>query len=391
MRLRLMILPVLGLALAAISHTSEPGPTISAASGIVMDADTGKVLWAKDADTMRYPASTTKVMTALLLVENTKPTDILTAPPDVETITGASLYLKPGEQVTAREMLFALMLRSANDGCYTVAKHVSGSVEEFAKLMNKRAVELGCKNTNFTNPHGLNDDNHMTCARDLAIIAREALKHPQFAEAVGTRLHWVKRSINQEDLLLISKNKLLKSDKTIDGVKTGWTVPAGHCFVGSATRDGYKLISVVMKSEDWATDTETLFNWAFKTHERVRLFENGVSFGRQKVDNGSVGDVPLLGSREVWTVVRKGATRDAKVSVDGAAKPVSAPIVTGSPIAKGLVIDSEGFGQRLDLLAGSAVAVRPPLVRAFFSPTGIVVGVALLLGIVAYRRRSRVF
>ena len=127
---------------------------VSAKTAIVIDASSGKVLWSKNPESSMYPASTTKIMTGLLLVEHCKPNDIITAPYDIETIKEASMHLKPGERVTAHDMLYAIMLRSANDGCYAIAKHISGSVEAFAKLMNERARQVGCSNTHFVNPNG---------------------------------------------------------------------------------------------------------------------------------------------------------------------------------------------------------------------------------------------
>jgi len=157
---------------------------ITAKSGIAIDAASGKVLWDKDAETPMFPASTTKIMTGLLLVEHCRPSDIIVAPADVEKVKEASMHLKPGERVTAHDMLYALMLRSANDGCYAVAVHISGSVEGFSKLMNDRAKQIGCTHTRFHNPNGLNDPEHMTSAHDLALIARAAMRYPEFREAV---------------------------------------------------------------------------------------------------------------------------------------------------------------------------------------------------------------
>jgi D-alanyl-D-alanine carboxypeptidase len=145
---------------------------ITAESAIVIEASTGKVLFEKDADAKRYPASTTKIMTALLFLENVKPGEMITAPFDVEEVTGSSLHLKPYEQVPAEDVLYALLLRSANDAAYSVALHIGGSERRFAQMMTERAAAMGCTSTNFTNPHGLHDPQHYTTARDLAIIGR---------------------------------------------------------------------------------------------------------------------------------------------------------------------------------------------------------------------------
>src|SRR5688572_28414556 len=162
-------------------------PVVSALSAIIVDERTGKVLWSKNPDAPRYPASTTKIMTAMLLIELCRPNEFITAPADVEKVTEASLNLKPGEKISVKDMVYALMIRSANDGAYSVARHISGSVESFAELMNSRAFELGCTGTSLKNPHGLNNKDHVTTARDLAIMARAAMKYPEFRQAVNSR------------------------------------------------------------------------------------------------------------------------------------------------------------------------------------------------------------
>ena len=148
---------------------------VSAKSAVAIVASSGKVLWSKNANASMYPASTTKIMTGLLLVEKCLPSDIITAPPDIETVKEATMHLKPGEKITAHDMLYALMLRSANDGAYATAIHISGSVSAFAKLMNERARQIGCTNTHFNNPNGLNDILHTTTAHDLALMARAGI------------------------------------------------------------------------------------------------------------------------------------------------------------------------------------------------------------------------
>src|SRR5947209_8040193 len=252
----------------AVFSFATPQLDVSASSAIVMDAQSGKVLWSKDPNTPRFPASTTKIMTAMLLIERCLPTDVITAPPGVDKVEGASLHLVPGEQLTAQEMLYGILLRSANDGCVAVAYHISGSVPAFVQLMNQRARELGCKNTHFDNPNGLNDDEHTISAMDLAIIARAAMQYPAFREAAGSRKHTLQRTVNTQDRFLTNHNKYLEMDSTADGIKTGWTRPAGHCYVGSATRNGYRVITVLLHSADWKQDHPKMLDWAFANHER---------------------------------------------------------------------------------------------------------------------------
>src|SRR5580704_7917858 len=193
MRIRPILCGLLGLAALPVLGSDLPNLDVTAPSAIVISAETGQVLWSKDADTPRYPASTTKIMTALLLIERCKPDEIITAPKGIKTVGESSMHLEEGEQITAHDMLYALLLRSANDGCVAVADHISGSVPAFVAMMNARALELGCTHTHFDNPNGLNDTKHWTTAHDLALIAREAMTHPEFRDAAKTKKYQIHR------------------------------------------------------------------------------------------------------------------------------------------------------------------------------------------------------
>lgn len=327
-----------------------------AKSAIVIEELSGKVLFEKNADARRFPASTTKILTALLLLEKTKPTDVIVAPPDVETVGGSSLHLKPGESLTASEMLYALMLRSANDGCYAVAKHISGSVEAFAQLMNERAAQIGCTRTHFHNPHGLNDDQHWTSAHDLARMAREAMKRPEFRRVVATRKYQVTRSQNQEDRWLISKNHPLEKDPTADGIKTGYTNPAGHCYVGSATRNGFRVITVVLASPDWQTEHFALLDYAFKNFERKRLEGPGEIVRQVPIESGNKETVPAVLDQPVYYAAKKGHAPavEAAVKVDS----LVAPVAKGARIGTVEFRDGSGWKLELPLFAAEDVAFR---------------------------------
>ena len=267
MRIRPILCALLGLVALPVLGRDIPKLDVSAPSAVIISAETGQVLWSKDAESPRFPASTTKIMTALLLIEHCGPDDIITAPLGIKDVKESSMHLEEGEKVTAHDMLYALLLRSANDGCVAVADHISGSVPAFAALMNERAKQLGCTHTHFDNPNGLNDPNHTISAHDLALIAREAMRHPEFRDVVKEYKHRITRSINQKDTWMVSHNKWLKKDATADGIKTGWTVPAGHCYVGSATRRGFRLITVVMHSDHWQEDHKKMLHWAYSTFQ----------------------------------------------------------------------------------------------------------------------------
>jgi D-alanyl-D-alanine carboxypeptidase (penicillin-binding protein 5/6) len=234
-------------------------------------------------------------MTALLLIEHTKPDDLIVGPKEVETIRESSMHMKVGEVVSAHDMLYALMLRSANDGCVAVADHIAGSVPAFVAMMNARAKEIGCTHTHFDNPNGLNDKSHWTCAHDLALIAREAMRYPEFRDAVKTKKYQIHRTINTLDTWMVSKDKWLRKDPSADGIKTGWTIPAGHCFVGSATRDGFRVITVVLASQNWQEDHGRMLDWAFANFEPQSL--RGVAISAKDSDGKTV---PLTVTRPAY-------------------------------------------------------------------------------------------
>lgn len=241
-------------------------PPVTAQSSIVIDAKTGRILTGKNIHTSRYPASTTKILTGLIFAERAHPSDTITAPAGIEKIKGSSLHLKSGEVLSGKDMLYGLMLRSANDGASTIARKIAGSEEKFATLMNQRAQEIGCENSLFFTPHGLNHPYHKTTAYDLALIAKEAIQNPWFRQVVGQAQYTVTRTINTKDTLLKNSNKLLEIDSTIQGIKTGYTNPAGRCFVGLISLPDREFITVILKSKNWERDQLALSDWVKATY-----------------------------------------------------------------------------------------------------------------------------
>ncbi len=366
-----------------------PDPAaVSALSAVILDAETGRVLWTKNGDAPMFPASTTKIMTALLLIEHCKSSDVITAPKDVKTVGESSMHLQPGEQLTMRNLLWAIMLRSANDGCYMAAMHIGGSVPGFAKLMNDRAAAIGCTHTHFANPNGLHDPKHWTSAHDLTLIAREAFKEPLFAETVRTPKHQIARSLNQKDTWMVSKNKLLTLDPTADGVKTGYTVPAGHTYVGSATRGGHRLITGIMKSDHWQLDDEAMMGWAFANYDHVTVARKGDTVGPVTVDGGSGNSVTGTLATDVTDCVPKGQAS----KLTGVFQPakVSAPVSEGDAVGQEIYSDGTGYTIKIPVVAGAAVAKATPLAAVTGrSPSYFLIGSTLCLGLFWYRSRTR--
>jgi D-alanyl-D-alanine carboxypeptidase len=248
----------------------------SSARGMcVMDVASGRVLFEGNADTKMGMASTTKVVTALTVLENTAGIDIKIRVPDESIgIEGSSIYLQKGEMLSVRELLYGLMLRSGNDAAVALALTVSPTLQDFAVLMNKTAAKYGAVNSNFTNPHGLDDSSHYTTARDLAMLSSVALQNPVFAEIAATGQKRIDgRDAAGEPLprVLLNKNRLLKSLDGCIGVKTGFTKKCGRCFVGAREVDGQKIVCVVLNCGPMFEETAQLLKDAQSVYANKQI------------------------------------------------------------------------------------------------------------------------
>ena len=251
------------------SFASAEKISTSAHSAVLYLPETHSFLYAKNADTRMAMASTTKIMTALIVLENSNLDDIVTIPQQAVGTEGSSAYLKVGEKLTIEEMLYALLLQSANDVAVSLAYHIGGDIDGFAELMNSRAESLGLVDTHFSNPHGLDDKEHYTTARELAIIAAEAMKNDSFRQIVSTK----KKSFvtDERSRTYINHNKLLALYDDCIGVKTGFTKKSGRCLVSAAERDGLTFISVTLNApNDWSDHTN-LLNYGYSRLEKITL------------------------------------------------------------------------------------------------------------------------
>ena len=245
-------------------------PKIIAHGAVLINLNTGKFFFQKNSHSEYAPASTTKVMTALLTLEKCKLDEKVTIGKNPPFEEGSKIYLMEGEVLTVKQLLYALLLPSANDAALALAEHISGSKQAFANLMNKRARKLGCRNTNFVNPNGLYDKNHFTSAYDLALIAAKAMKFSKFREIVST-LSYKLAATNKQPLIryLHNENKLLFSKvykySGADGIKTGYTIKSKHTYIGAATRKGITLAVVLLYDEKgYYKEAASLFDYGFK-------------------------------------------------------------------------------------------------------------------------------
>lgn len=280
---------LLALALAlscAASVKAADAPSVSAKSAILMDADSGRVLYEKAADERSLVASTTKIMTGLLVCERGNLDEALTVPPQAVGVEGSSMYLKAGERVTVRELMYGMMLRSGNDAATALALHLSGSIPAFAARMNARARQLGLSNTHFENPHGLDSEQNYSTARDLARLACVAMQNEAFCRIVSTK------SVYAAGRSLTNHNKLLWRYDGAVGVKTGYTKAAGRILVSAARRDGRTLVAVTIADPDDWRDHARLLDYGFSRVAARTIAQQGQTLGTIRLLDG--GEASLL-------------------------------------------------------------------------------------------------
>ena len=269
----LLIFSFLTIYAASATKKQLNASRISARAAVLYEPDTDTFLFEKNADERLPMASTTKIMTAIVAIENSSLDEQVAVDDSAIGTEGSSAYLKSGDILTMEELLYALMLSSANDAAVAIACHVSGSIEEFAALMNEKAEELGLVDTHFSNPHGLDDEDHYTTARELAIIAKEALSYDILKEISST---YKKSFITEErSRTYVNHNKLLHKYDGAIGLKTGYTKKCGRCLVGAAERDGLCFITVTIDApSDW-NDHALMLDFGYDTLEKVMLADVG--------------------------------------------------------------------------------------------------------------------
>lgn len=335
-----------------------PTPECTAASAILVDAATGTVLWEKNSRTRRPMASTTKIMTATLMIESGQLDETVTFSQHARATPYANLNAKPGEKFKMRDLLYAVMLRSSNDSCVAVGEHLAGAAWKFSQQMTARARAIGANDTNFVTTNGLYHRNHYSTASDLALMARHAFQYPLFNEVAATREKIIERSLNPKDRLIRNHNKLLTRYEGADGVKTGYVRQSGKCLVASSTRldEGrpWRLLAVVLNSSDTYGDTARLMDWGRKHFQPIFLAQKNQPLGTTTVAEGAASSVTALAQKDLQVIVPrqygKKLEREVRLLKDLPA-PVEQSQVVGRVIA---LVDGQPLGE-VDLVADRAV------------------------------------
>ena len=290
------------LAFVTSGVPAQGAPGTSAQSCILAEADSGMVLYENNADTSMLIASTTKMLTALVVLDKCDMRECVLIGDDFPAVEGSSIYIKPGEAMTVGDLLYGLMLASGNDAAVALALYVSGSVEAFAQLMNARAQAIGCTGSHFVNPHGLDDEGHYSTARDLWLIAREAMDNSSFYEIVSTK------TITAAGRSLKNHNKLLWNCPGAVGIKTGYTESAGRSLVSCSERDGMRLICVTLNAPDDWSDHTSLYDWAYENYKLVKVSKSSDELGTLPVISGLKYEVAIKASEDFVSVYPKSDT-----------------------------------------------------------------------------------
>jgi len=379
------------------------GPQVTAQAALLMNSENGQILFEKNSRNRMYPASTTKMLTAIIALERGNLTDVVIVPPGVSGVEGSSIGLQEGERLSLEDLLYALMLNSGNDSALAIAHHIGGSVEGFVQLMNQKAQELGAADSHFANPNGLPDDNHYTSAYDLALIARYAMQNPVFRNIVQTKTKTIRRDNPDAQTYLLNHNKLLWTYNGAEGIKTGYTTQANQCIAASARRfegslqkmlpgAGFvggkdrELIAVVLGSEGsnvWA-DAESLLNYGFDNFIPALLADAGYFITAAPVRFGEGDALLQTGSSFTYDFPKDGynVIRQEVVLQDG----VKAPVAAGQKLGDLVFFAGDRELGRVGLVAQQSV--KRKLVAQWWFYPAVASLLYVLLRIVA-RRRNR--
>ena len=374
-------------------------PQINAEGCALIDASTGTVLYGKNEEKTLEPASTTKVMTAILTLEKCKLDDLVTVKEDFTKIDGTAIGLLKGDVLTVRELLLGLLLESGNDCANALADHISGNITEFAKLMNAKAKELGALHTNFKNPSGLPDPEHTTTAHDLALFLREAVNNKDYMDISKTPFYTLTLkndptktiAINNKNYM-INKNSKYYYPFAICG-KNGYTTKSNHTYVAAAEKNGHVLVASFLNALDKDQnfhDMQTVLNYGFDNFSLVHLYKKGDQISEYKVNSGLT--IPLINSKDIDYVVPKGKENSITSEIKIEDKDLSKQSFNKDDIIlKGTVYLNDKEYTTADLAAGASVYYEPPLSIKSLSqennlPIYIGSSVVILTGLIGTRK-----
>ena len=351
-KILILLLLFISIPLVKAEETEDLAP--NAKSAIMIEASTGEILFQKNKDEKLAPASMTKMMSMLLIMEeiengNLKWNEMITTSEKASSMGGSQIFLKVGEKMTVEDLLKGVAIASGNDAVVALAERVSGSEEQFVKRMNTRAKDLGLKNTNFINATGLTADNHYSSAYDMSLIAKELVKHEKILEFTSTYEDYLRKD-TKSPFWLVNTNRLVRFKEGVDGLKTGFTDEAGYCLTATMKKDNMRLITVVMKEENTSkrsADTTKMLDYGFNIYMVQTILDEKTTIEKKKVELGKTLTTEIV-PKENITILNKKSDDQKNITYKTNINKIIAPIKKGDKVGTIDIIEDNNIISTID-------------------------------------------
>ena len=351
-KILILLLLLISIPLVKAEETEDLAP--NAKSAIMIEASTGEILFQKNKDEKLAPASMTKMMSMLLIMEeiengNLKWNEMITTSEKASSMGGSQIFLKVGEKMTVEDLLKGVAIASGNDAVVALAERVSGSEEQFVKRMNIRAKDLGLKNTNFINATGLTADNHYSSAYDMSLIAKELIKHEKILEFTSTYEDYLRKDI-KSPFWLVNTNRLVRFKEGVDGLKTGFTDEAGYCLTATMKKDNMRLITVVMKEENTSkrsADTTKMLDYGFNIYMVQTILDEKTTIEKKKVELGKTLTTEIV-PKENITILNKKSDDQKNITYKTNINKIIAPVKKGDKVGTIDIIEDNNIISTID-------------------------------------------
>lgn len=351
-KILILLLLLISIPLVKAEEAEDLAP--NAKSAIMIEASTGEILFQKNKDEKLAPASMTKMMSMLLIMEeiengNLKWNEMITTSEKASSMGGSQIFLKVGEKMTVEDLLKGVAIASGNDAVVALAERVSGSEEQFVKRMNIRAKDLGLKNTNFINATGLTADNHYSSAYDMSLIAKELIKHEKILEFTSTYEDYLRKD-TKSPFWLVNTNRLVRFKEGVDGLKTGFTDEAGYCLTATMKKDNMRLITVVMKEENTSkrsADTTKMLDYGFNIYMVQTILDEKTTIEKKKVELGKTLTTEIV-PKENITILNKKSDDQKNITYKTNINKIIAPVKKGDKVGTIDIIEDNNIISTID-------------------------------------------
>ncbi len=351
-KILILLLLFISIPLVKAEETEDLAP--NAKSAIMIEASTGEILFQKNKDEKLAPASMTKMMSMLLIMEeiengNLKWNEMITTSEKASSMGGSQIFLKVGEKMTVEDLLKGVAIASGNDAVVALAERVSGSEEQFVKRMNIRAKDLGLKNTNFINATGLTADNHYSSAYDMSLIAKELVKHEKILEFTSTYEDYLRKD-TKSPFWLVNTNRLVRFKEGVDGLKTGFTDEAGYCLTATMKKDNMRLITVIMKEENTSkrsADTTKMLDYGFNIYMVQTILDEKTTIEKKKVELGKTLTTEIV-PKENITILNKKSEEQKNITYKTNINKIIAPVKKGDKVGTIDIIEDNNIISTID-------------------------------------------